>query len=188
MESGGSATATVQYRYGTAPDGSIRIVGATVSRSETIDVKTGKPVERPLTSSSENQVTGEPQAPKLALSPSDEADVFGLTPEEREVVRKLQAEDLNVRIHEAQHFRNAGGITVGNPDYSYTQGPDGQFYATAGSVNVQTSSNASPEQAEQQNATLQRAATAPADASAQDFFAAGSITSNNTGSIVDETA
>ncbi|MEH6823105.1 MAG: putative metalloprotease CJM1_0395 family protein [Motiliproteus sp.] len=83
-------------------------------------------------------------------------------------VRQLAQRDREVRNHEAAHAAAGGGLT-GAPSYSYTRGPDGQLYATAGEVGINTSRSANPETSIQNARTVLQAALAPANPSPQDL-------------------
>ncbi|MCJ8339265.1 MAG: hypothetical protein MJK10_12415 [Pseudomonadales bacterium] len=57
---------------------------------------------------------------------------------ELKVIQQLAARDRDVRAHEQAHA-SIGGPHAGSPSYSYTNGPDGRLYATAGQVSIDTS-------------------------------------------------
>ena len=111
--------------------------------------------------------------PQLELSPSDEADLFGLTPEEREKVRELKQLDFEVRAHEAQHLRAAGGIASGGVNLEYTQGPDGLYYAVAGDVGIQGSNSSDPAQQAAEAALFAQAANASGGGASVTRFGSG---------------
>lgn len=169
-KAGAHANVSVQYQYAVGPDGQLYVVGGRVSTSERV-VRDGAgeqqggyaPVVPPLPNGFSE---------KIQLSPEDFAETFGLTGGEREHLRALKTADAEVRGHEALHFRAAGGLAQGLPQYSYQQGPDGAFYAVGGEVAVQTGVTADPEKARRDAQALAVAATAPGDASAQDMQAA----------------
>ncbi len=163
--------ATVSYQYTIGPDGQLHISSATVIAVETEDAN------KTNNNQSNSFFAGPVGNSAVALSPSEELDVFGLTPEERAVVRDLQARDLEVRIHEAQHFRAAGGIASGGPQYIQVQGPDGRYYAVGGSVNIQSSATSDPAKQKRDSQAFINAALAPADLSAQDLASARSAIS-----------
>ncbi|MEH6471464.1 MAG: putative metalloprotease CJM1_0395 family protein [Halopseudomonas sp.] len=83
-------------------------------------------------------------------------------------VRQLAQIDREVRDHEAAHAAAGGGL-AGAPSYSYTRGPDGQLYATAGEVDIDTSRSADPATSIQNARTVLQAALAPANPSSQDL-------------------
>jgi SprA family protein len=64
-------------------------------------------------------------------------DANKLSPEEEEVVTKLQRRDTEVRRHERAHA-SAGGAHTGAPSYQFQTGPDGQRYAVGGEVAIDT--------------------------------------------------
>ena len=94
-----------------------------------------------------------------------------LTPQEQQVVSKLQARDVAVRAHEAAHMAAAGGLG-GGASYTYETGPDGRRYAVGGEVPVQLASGRTPDETIQNAETVRAAALAPADPSAQDLAVA----------------
>ncbi len=90
------------------------------------------------------------------------------SPESREV-RELARTDREVRTHEMAHMAAAGGHARGGPVYEFRVGPDGKRYAVGGHVNIDTSAVPGDPQATLRKAqTIQRAALAPAEPSAQD--------------------
>jgi hypothetical protein len=103
------------------------------------------------------------------------SDSFELSPEAQRKVAELRQGDQQVRSHEAAHQGAAGGLARGGATYTYKRGPDGQLYAVAGEVSLDTS----PVQGNPQ-ATLAKAqriiaaALAPADPSPQDRAVAAS--------------
>lgn len=101
-------------------------------------------------------------------SPSRTPDNNRLTEEQQEQVEELKRVDRRVRRHEAAHEAAAGGLSRGK-SFSYTQGPDGKQYATAGEVQIDMAPVPGDPQAT--IAKMQRvraAALAPADPSPQD--------------------
>lgn len=87
---------------------------------------------------------------------------------ERDEIRELAARDREVRAHERAHAA-VGGQYAGAPSYQYTRGPDGVNYAVAGEVSIDTSPVPNnPEATLEKAQQIQRAATAPAEPSAQD--------------------
>lgn len=90
-----------------------------------------------------------------------------LSEEEQAQVAKLKQIDAKVRAHERAHAA-AGGAHAGAPSYTYTRGPDGQMYATAGEVAIDLSPESDPEATLQKAAQVAAAALAPADPSGQD--------------------
>lgn len=155
----------VSYQYSTGPNGEPIPIRATVTISE-------RDPFRSEPSSKNIRPHPNPSLRYEGISRLSQISSTQLTPEEKEVVRALQAEDLKVRIHEAQHLRLAGGLAVGTPDYQYAQGPDGKFYAVGGAVNVQTGQSSDPDKAARDAASFARAALGPGDASSQDLFVA----------------
>ncbi|NMP33021.1 hypothetical protein HII17_15800 [Thalassotalea sp. M1531] len=103
-------------------------------------------------------------------SPSSEGseDSTSPTPEERAIIRELEARDLEVRTHEQAHAA-VGGRYTGAPSYSYETGPDGKRYAVEGEVSVDLSKPSSPEETIAKMRKVYDAALAPANPSTQDL-------------------
>lgn len=88
----------------------------------------------------------------------------------QQVIAQLRARDQEVRTHEQAHLASAGAYATGGISYEYQTGPDGQKYAVGGSVGIDVSPVSGDPQATIQKAqTVQRAALAPAEPSAQDM-------------------
>lgn len=83
-------------------------------------------------------------------------------------VQKLKQADANVRQHEAAH-QSAGGAHAGSASFTYTRGPDGKSYATAGEVQVDTSAETEPSDTIAKMEQVKAAALAPSDPSPQDL-------------------
>lgn len=84
------------------------------------------------------------------------------------VVAELANRDREVRAHEQAHAA-VGGPHAGAPTYTYTQGPDGKRYASAGEVRIDVGAVANDPQATLSKMEIViRAALAPAEPSAQD--------------------
>ena len=87
-------------------------------------------------------------------------------------IAELANRDREVRTHEQAHTA-VGGSYAGAPSYTYTSGPDGQRYAVAGEVSIDTSAVANDPQATlSKMEIIVRAALAPAEPSAQDLHVA----------------
>ncbi len=85
-------------------------------------------------------------------------------------VRELSARDREVRAHEQAHLAAAGPYSTYGPNYNFQTGPDGRRYAIGGEVGIDTSVVADdPEATLSKMQTVQRAALAPAEPSAQDM-------------------
>lgn len=94
--------------------------------------------------------------------------------EEERTIRELQARDREVRAHEQAHLNALGQHRSGGASYTYTTGPDGKQYATAGSVPVNVSPESTPEQTIAKAQVVRRAALAPAEPSGADRAVAAS--------------
>ncbi|MEM1027444.1 MAG: putative metalloprotease CJM1_0395 family protein [Planctomycetota bacterium] len=87
---------------------------------------------------------------------------------EQQQVEELQARDREVRQHEQAHKAAAGQYATSGPTYSYQEGPDGKRYAVGGSVGIDASPEATPEETIAKMQVVRRAALAPAEPSSQD--------------------
>ncbi|MGE4220712.1 MAG: putative metalloprotease CJM1_0395 family protein [Alphaproteobacteria bacterium] len=92
----------------------------------------------------------------------------GLTDSERREVERLKARDREVRDHEQAHVA-AGGPYVSAPSFRFVRGPDGQFYAVGGEVQIDaTPVPGNPQATIRKMEVVKRAALAPQQPSAQD--------------------
>jgi hypothetical protein len=90
------------------------------------------------------------------------------TPQAQQQLQKLKQSDSNVRKHEAAH-QAAGGGNAGAASFTYTRGPDGKSYATAGEVQVDISPETEPSATISKMEQVKAAALAPDDPSPQDL-------------------
>ncbi len=97
-----------------------------------------------------------------------------LSEDEQRAVDELASIDTKVKAHENAHIAAAGGLAQGGANYSYTEGPDGKLYATAGEVSIDTSTTGDAEKDVQKAQQIQAAALAPSDPSPQDYRVAAS--------------
>ncbi|MEP2704416.1 MAG: putative metalloprotease CJM1_0395 family protein [Roseibium sp.] len=98
----------------------------------------------------------------------DDADGDGLNEAEEKQVEKLAQRDREVKAHEQAHAR-VGGAYASAPSYTFQQGPDGKRYAVGGEVQIDTSTERTPEATIRKMNIVIRAATAPAEPSSQDM-------------------
>lgn len=91
-----------------------------------------------------------------------------LSADEQRQLKELQQRDREVRQHEQAHVAAGGRYVRGGPRYTFTTGPDGKRYATGGSVDIDTSPEATPEATIVKAQVVRRAALAPAQPSPQD--------------------
>jgi len=117
---------------------------------------------------SESANQGSPASAKQKDSPLQAKSIQQLSQEEQAEVQQLQQRDRDVRSHEAAHKSAAGRFAQGGASFEYQRGPDGQQYAVGGEVSIDTSRPEDPRQALIKAQIIQRAATAPAQPSAQD--------------------
>lgn len=94
----------------------------------------------------------------------------------QEQLRALRERDLEVRTHEAAHLSAAGALAQGGASFSFRTGPDGGVYAVGGSVRVDTTPGATPEETIRKARQLRAAALAPANPSPQDLAVAAAAT------------
>ena len=104
-----------------------------------------------------------------------ENDPQNLSPEEKQLVAKLQARDTEVRAHEAAH-QAAGGGLAGSASFSYQRGPDGKMYAVGGEVPISFKEGSIPQETIANARQIKAAAMAPANPSPQDYSVASSAT------------
>lgn len=95
-------------------------------------------------------------------------DTVALSDAARQQVQKLKQIDANVRQHEAAH-QAAGGSHAGGASFTYSRGPDGKTYATAGEVPIDVSTESEPADTVAKMEQVKAAALAPADPSPQDM-------------------
>lgn len=91
-----------------------------------------------------------------------------LSEAEQRQVEELRQTDKQVRQHEQMHVSAGGDLVTSGPSYSYTTGPDGQRYAVAGEVGIDTSKEDTPEDTLSKARRIRNAALAPPDPSGQD--------------------
>ncbi len=91
------------------------------------------------------------------------------SPSHQALISKLESADTKVRAHEAAHVAAGGGVVTGGANFSYTKGPDGKMYATAGEVPIDTSDGNNPEETIRKARQIIAAAMAPSDPSPQDY-------------------
>ena len=87
---------------------------------------------------------------------------------DRRRVEELKSTDRAVRAHETAHMAAGGALITSGASYSYETGPDGQRYAVAGEVGIDTSKGRTPEETLVRAQQIRAAALAPADPSGQD--------------------
>jgi hypothetical protein len=89
-------------------------------------------------------------------------------------LEELKTTDRAVRAHEAAHVAAGGSLVTSGATFSYETGPDGQRYAVAGEVGIDTSKGRTPEETLTRAQQIRAAALAPADPSPQDRAVAAS--------------
>lgn len=95
--------------------------------------------------------------------------VSELNPEELQFLDALQKADAEVRAHEMAHISAGGQYVTSGAQLEYVKGPDGQNYAVAGEVSIDTSPiPGDPQATLAKMRQIQQAALAPASPSSQD--------------------
>ena len=114
--------------------------------------------------------------------PADQkgTDQKTLSQEELKTVTELKSRDAEVRAHEQAHLSAAGGHATGGATFSYTTGPNGKQYASAGKVPIDTSTEDTPEATILKMRTIRRAALAPASPSSADRAIAAQASAKET--------
>lgn len=131
---------------------------------------------RPVSPDTTPDIARASQAP-IANSPGSSAsrstaDTERQAWEDQQRIQELANRDRAVRAHEQAHAA-VGGAYAGAPSYTFQRGPDGKTYAVGGEVNIQVGATPDdPEATLRKMQTVQAAALAPADPSAQDFAVA----------------
>ena len=87
---------------------------------------------------------GREEARAIGKARADEA-VGQLNAEELALVDELKQTDRKVRQHEMAHMAAGGGMITSGASYTYERGPDGQSYAVAGEVGIDTSPGKTPQ-------------------------------------------
>ncbi|MFA7404805.1 MAG: putative metalloprotease CJM1_0395 family protein [Pelobacteraceae bacterium] len=87
-------------------------------------------------------------------------------PRVQQTIAQLKSTEEKVKAHEAAH--KSGGAATGPVSYSYTRGPDGKNYITAGEVPITISTGSTPQETISRMQQVIQAALAPADPSPQD--------------------
>ncbi len=125
-------------------------------------------------------MTGQEQGKAMASGPKG-VDGEELSQQELAELADLKKIDRAVRAHEQAHVAAAGGLVQRGVSLSYQKGPDGQRYAVAGEVSIDTSKEADPADTVAKMRTVRAAALAPADPSPQDrkVAAAATVTMNS---------
>lgn len=124
------------------------------------------PLAAPPTRRESSIVPDAPRSPGARLTA--QGNDAALSEAEQTRVRELQQRDREVRAHELAHVAAGSGLITRGASFEYETGPDGQRYAVAGEVSIDTSPERTPEESIDKAARIQAAALAPADPSAQD--------------------
>jgi hypothetical protein len=97
-----------------------------------------------------------------------------LSPKEKRDVEQLKSIDISVRSHELAHISAGGQFVKGGARFQYQTGPDGNRYAVAGEVGIDSSPiPGDPKATAEKMEKIKTAALAPVDPSNQDRRVAG---------------
>jgi hypothetical protein len=91
---------------------------------------------------------------------------------DKELIKRLEARDREVKSHETAHAAAAGEYAEGAPSYTYQMGPDGKMYAIGGSLAVDVGKEATPAENIRKARMLVGSALGVADPSAADAMVA----------------
>ncbi len=131
-----------------------------------------KQTEQPTTASATDQKTDHSEiagGSKIGRAPANPQGKFELTEAEQRQVAEMKRRDAEVRAHESAHLGAAGAHAQSGMKLKFNTGPDGQRYATSGSVSISLSEVPNdPAATERKMQQVQAAALAPADPSSQD--------------------
>ncbi len=130
----------------------------------------------------------ESQASSDKEKQNNETDPSQLTQEELQLVEQLKQTDSEVRKHEMAHVAAGGAYITSGATFSYKQGPDGNKYAVAGEVGIDTSTEPGDPQATlRKMRQVKAAALAPASPSSQDIKVASQATAKAAKALSDLT-
>ncbi|THB76700.1 MAG: SprA-related family protein [Desulfobacteraceae bacterium] len=105
-------------------------------------------------------------------------DTSGLTDAEKQLLEQLKQADTEVRQHEMAHVAAGGALITSGANFTFKKGPDGNNYAVAGEVSIDTSEvPGDPEATLAKMRQVKTAALAPASPSPQDIKVASMATS-----------
>lgn len=151
------------------PEASGRGIGADErARANSTPNARGEPGQRTSRAGDRVELSGN----ESRTTPSGEP----LTPDQIRQVEKLEKRDAEVRAHEQAHVAAAGALFRGGPSYDLQTGPDGKRYAIGGTVQIDTSEGATPEETITKSQQIRRAALAPAEPSSTDRSVAAKAT------------
>lgn len=113
-------------------------------------------------------ISGKSSSAETVGSGTNSNGTAELTSAKRREVQELKRIDAKVRAHEQAHLAAAGQYAQGGISYETVKGPDGERYAVAGEVSLDTSKADSPRRTIQKMRQVKSAALAPANPSPQD--------------------
>ena len=112
---------------------------------------------------------------KGSVSEEKGANGKTLSDKEKQQLQELKSRDIEVKKHEQTHQR-VGSPYTSAPSYEYETGPDGKKYAVAGSVNIDSKDEETPEKTAKKMRIIIKAAKAPAQPSGKDLSVAADAT------------
>lgn len=116
--------------------------------------------------------------PLTSTDADSEKNDNSLSVSEQREIQQLKNRDREVKAHELAHLSVGGRYVTSAAKFSYEKGSDGQLYAVAGEVSINTSEFPGDPRATLLKAqVIARAALAPANPSAQDRNVAAQATS-----------
>ncbi|WP_304526690.1 putative metalloprotease CJM1_0395 family protein [Halomonas sp. I5-271120] len=116
----------------------------------------------------DDKPTNKPDTSEHTKAPHNKTNQEALTEAELQQLDRLKQTDREVRQHEHAH-QSTGGKFAGSIEYEYERGPDGQQYAVAGEVSIDSSPvPGDPAATIAKMEQIRAAANAPAEPSAQD--------------------
>ena len=144
------SSVTQNYRNVTSPNTNTRVNQKTAGAAVTVN-------------DSEVDKAGSSQGKQITT----DSDTTSQT--EKNQLVELKARDTEVRAHERAHLAAAGRYATSGATFTYQRGPDGNNYAVSGEVSIDSSPVLNDPQATLEKAlTIQKAALAPSQPSAQD--------------------
>ncbi|MCP3941515.1 MAG: SprA-related family protein [Desulfobacteraceae bacterium] len=119
------------------------------------------------------QETSDVSNPQKQQAPIDSQ----LSQAELQLLTELKQIDTEIRSHEMAHVAAGGGLISSGTSFTYKRGPDGNNYAVAGEVSIDTSAvPGDPQATLQKMQQVKNSALAPASPSAQDLKVASRAT------------
>ncbi len=139
---------------------------ASISQGPSLGIPSETPYDSGTSSPNQEATTSDSD---LAENNNTAKPISELSPEALQLLDELQKADAEVKTHEMAHIAAGGQYVTSGAQLSYVKGPDGQNYAVAGEVSIDTSPiPGDPQATLTKMRQIQRAALAPASPSNQD--------------------